>query len=448
MEMKMGLMAIALATVAVAGCATDQVNRQPTRFDRSKFHIGGYYLMKCAIDEDHIRDVRDCGIDYIYGIEANPPQMREVFDLFGKYGLTAFIGGWPNPKPATRGKFAETTPLEKLDECAEQIRANGYLDYPAYQGVYTGDEPSAVDFPHLGKVIAREQELMPDLLPYLNLYPSYATVYEDEGASSKSQLGTRSYREYIDLYCKYIPLDYISLDFYLYGPPDEHLLDRFYSNCQIVADACRRTDREFWFIPQVNSRRADDPPSVNKLRFQAYSAMAFGCVNLNWACYSTGWWTNNVLDRAGNKSVQYEKLKQVNGEIRRVAPKFMRFRNVATEYVGFDSQPEALKLVTEKKPVKSLDFCQFKDLCAEDRKALLVGCMTPRKGDSDVRALFVCAADDPFDKAQKSRTVKFRCESRRIRAFGGHGKVELKKLAHGVYSFPIESNEAVFVVAD
>lgn len=450
--MRNALACAGVTGILLAGCASEKFVSEHTmpnmRFDRLKFHIGGWWFLKNVLDEEHVRDLRDCGLDYVYGIEANPPKMREVFDLFGKYGLIAMIGGWPGPTFETRGKLAETWPLEKLDGCAQEFRDNGYLDYPACQGAFTGDEPSAIDFPHLGKMVAREKELLPEILPYLNLFPSYATVYEDEGASAKSQLGTRSYKEYIDSYCSHIPLDYISFDFYVYAPPDEHLLPHLYKNYQIVADACRTTNRDFWFTPQVNSRRKDDPMSVAKLRFQAFSAMAFGCVNLNWACWCTGWWELNVLDREGKKSVQYDKLKKVNGEIRTLAPKYMRFRNVATEYVGFDSQPEALKLVEGKKAVSKVDFGSVRELRSPDDKALLVGCMVPRKGDSPVRALFVCAADDPFEKDPKVRSVRFKSAAKRIKAFGISGTVEVRKVSPGVYEFPIASSTAVLLVTD
>ncbi len=440
---------MAFTMAAAFGQSAVDVNRTPSRVDRSRFHIGGYYLMKYATDEAHIRDVRDCGLDFISCIEAdNPSQMRDVLNLFDKYGLAAYIGCWPHPRGLKAGTFHESWPLDKIRAKASKFSENGYEDYPSFQGGYAGDEPSAKDFPHLGKAIALERELMPDVLPYLNLYPNYATAYEDSPDSARSQLGCRNYKEYIDLYCRYIPLDYISYDFYLYGPPDEHLLPKMYSNYQIVADACRSTGRSFWYIPQVNGRRSDEWTSENRLRFQAFSAMAFGCESINWACYCAGWWSNQVLDREGNKTQQYWKLKKVNGEIRMMASKYMRFKNVGTDYVGFDSQTNALALITEKSSVRTLDVCQFKGLCADDGLALLVGTMEPRNGDARARALFVCAADDPFDKAHKMRTVKFHCESTNVRAFGANGKVDLKRRDDGAYAFQIESCAGVLIVAD
>ena len=40
-----------------------------------------------------------------------------------------------------------------------------------------------------------------------------------------------------------------------------------------------------------------------KLRYQANMAMAFGAETLVWACWTKGWWTMNVLDENGAKTV-------------------------------------------------------------------------------------------------------------------------------------------------
>ena len=119
-----------------------------------------------------------------------------------------------------------------------------------------------------------------------------------------------------------MPLDYISYDFYVYTPNLKRrpsLYRQMYDNFNIVADACRRTGRSFWYIPQVNSHNARnfEPTTRNRLRFQAYTAMAFGAEAISWACWMPGWWTNNVLTATGEKTAQYDRLKTVNAELRR-----------------------------------------------------------------------------------------------------------------------------------
>ena len=440
---------LALATLANVVAAEHPVDNGEDgsllRFDRSKFHIGGYYLMRYALDEEHVRDVRDCGIDFVYGFEATTPQLRSVLELFEKYELAAFVGCWPVPK---NGSYRETCTPDLLRAAVDRLDESGLRGFRSLQGGFVGDEPSAREFPAIGWVVRQERELLPEALPYLNLFPSYATSGENTAEVAKSQLGCKDYQEYVDLYCKHVPLDYLSCDFYPYARADESLLPELYANYQIVADACRGTGRDFWLIAQVNSRRQEEWTSENRLRFQAFVAMSYGCVCINWACYCAGWWHNQVLDKEGMKTEQYAKLKRVNGEIREFASKYMRFRNVATEYVGYDSDPGLLRLVKEKKTVKSVTYGPFKTLRAEDGLPLLVGEMTPRKGDSTVRALFICATDDPFDKNHRIRSVRFCTAAKKLRAFGVNGKLELKRISPGTWSFPIESSSAVLLVAN
>ena len=81
---------------------------------------------------------------------------------------------------------------------------------------------------------------------------------------------------------KHIPLDYISYDIYPYQFRErrEWGFARFYDNARIVADACRDSGRAFWYIPQVNAFHPDDVTTANKMRYQAYAALAC-LVNLN-----------------------------------------------------------------------------------------------------------------------------------------------------------------------
>ena len=64
-------------------------------------------------------------------------------------------------------------------------------------------------------------------------------------------------------------------------------------------------------------------------------AAAFGAEAITWACSGKGWFTNNVLTAKGEKTEQYEKLKKVNGELHSIGPRYMRYRNAATHFVGF-----------------------------------------------------------------------------------------------------------------
>ena len=67
------------------------------------FQIGVYCLKPYARTEQHIKDIRDCHVDFVYGIEYTD---RKTLDLFAKYGLKACCRarpGAPRPRPRAAG---------------------------------------------------------------------------------------------------------------------------------------------------------------------------------------------------------------------------------------------------------------------------------------------------------------------------------------------------------
>jgi hypothetical protein len=403
--------------------------------DRSRLNIGAYTLQPYARTEDHIREVAECGIDFIVCMSYDRPAL----DLFHKYGVGAIVSGlvpgWWGGDGGNAGKFAEARPLELYKTAAAT-----FADHPAIWGIDVGDEPSALDFPHFGKVMDCVERVFPNQFAYLNLYPNYASVSENTADETVSQLGTATYEEHIRRYCQCVPADYLSYDFYLYAIN----VTKHYENLCTVADACRDTGRSMWIILQVNS---NDPAywiTENNLRFQAFTSMAFGTENITWGCYTAGWWYNEVLDGQGNKTEQYDKLKRVNGEIRTIAEEYMKYRRVSTHFVGFGDHPD---MDCVKYPsLESLSTGVFFDVKSDIGAPLVVGEMVNRNHDGSV-ALMVCAADDPYEKDPKSYRITFRAPDRAIRALGGSGYKTVTDLGDGLYAVDVVSNEGVLITA-
>ena len=402
------------------------------RMNRNKLNIGAYYLRGYARTEQHFKDLSDCGIDFIaaYG------EGRKELDLFEKYGIGAFLydacPGWWGGNGDNAGTMKDKNPLSVYDEAAAKFE-----DHPAVWGIDIGDEPSALDFEHYGKVFNKVNTVFPNQFPYLNLYPNYASVSENTAEQTVSQLGTATYEEHIERYCQNVPADYICFDYYPYASN----IPGFYSNLRVVSDAARNTGRSMWIVLQVNSNKPEKWISKNMLRFQAFNAMAFGAENIIWACYTAGWWHNQVLDKEGNKTEQYEKLKEINGEIKYLAEKYMRYRRTETHFVGFENS----EFAPAKKSVKSLSTGAFYNLRASDGAPLTVGEMVSRAAEG-ARAVMVCPCDDPYDTSEKQFDIIFSVDSgRTVFAYGGKGKLPVTKLESGEYSVPAGSNKGIFI---
>ena len=449
--MKKGMTSALLAACAACVCSTGAMvtEQAAPRMDRSKLLIGAYSFHKPAHDESHVRELKECGVDFVTGVQATD---REVLDLLAKYGIGCIadmLPGWWGGDGSNAGKMRTSRPKGIYESRLAEYVAS--LDHPAIWMLNLCDEPSALDLPYLGEVCDLVAARAPKTPAYLNLYPNYASVSKNTGDETRNQLGTKTYAEHIDVYCRTVPLDYISYDFYVYTPNLNRrpsLYRQMYDNFNIVADACRRTGRSFWYIPQVNSHKTAnfEPTTRNRLRFQAYTAMAFGTEAISWACWMPGWWTNNVLTVTGEKTAQYERLKTVNAELHRLGPLYMRYRSTTTHYVGFAATNG---LETLGKPLLDvLDAAWFRDLHTLESTPLVVGEMSPRGKDDGSRALFVVASGDPFDYAPAVRTLVFSVpQERGVEAFGPQGPVELDREVDGSYVMRIAENSAVLLVS-
>lgn len=390
------------------------------RMDRNRLNIGAYILQPYARTEQHIKDISECGIDFIVCMGNDRPAL----DYFEKYGVGAIVSGvvpgWWGGDGNNAGKMESSNPMEKYDKAVADFE-----DHPAIWGIDVGDEPSALDFPYYGKVIDKVNRGFSEQFAYLNLYPNYASVAVNTDSQTVNQLGTKTYAEHIEKYCENVNTDYICFDYYPYSAS----INGFYENMQIVADACRNTGRSMWIVIQVNSLHEEIWLSENKLRFQAYASMAYGAENIIWACYTAGWWHNQVLDANGNKTEQYEKLKKINAEIRNISDEYMKFRRVSTHIVTADGLKTGV----------------FMDVKAENSEPLVIGQMVSRENDGSY-ALMICPSDDPMDKNEKEYKISFSVRDLEVFAIGGNGVKAVEKDNEN-YSITVKSNEGVLIIA-
>ena len=281
----------------------------------NELNIGAYCLGKEAQTEEHIKDIKACGIDFVIGINYQ----RELLDLLHIPGLGAVVSGVVPRHFGADGSNVGGLEEPPTGDYACALKA--CREHPAVWAVDIGDEPSCLDFPHLGNVA--RLLIQRGILPYLNLYPSYGANSGCTKEQVVCQLGCADYPQYLEKYIEALPLSYISFDFYVYSSNFREMVNSF----SAVADCARSSGRAIHAVLQVNSHTPEKYISESELRFQAYVALAFGAECISWACYSPGWWYNNVLDQNGQKTEQYKKLARVNRELKELGERYMRYSN-------------------------------------------------------------------------------------------------------------------------
>ena len=391
-------------------------NRSNLHFDRSRFLIGTYCLQPYARSEAHIKALADAHIDFICAAPGEP----ELLDLCQKHGVglfASYLPGWGGWLGENAGKMAEMIPLSEYERCAAE-----FADHPAIWGLDIGDEPCALDLPHMGKLAAAVYRLFPNQFPYTNLYPNYGAIPENTPEDVRRQLGVDTYAEYLDAYLAHVDTDYLCFDYYMY---DTNIF-RAYENMALAADKCRASGRDLWMVLQVNSKDPDVWQSENRLRHQAYAAMAFGARAISWACWTAGWWHNHVLDADGAPTQQYDKLRTVNAEIKAMSDTYMHYRNVRTERFSGGS-------------VQKVD--EFRSFYS--RSDLFIGHMADEQGR---KVWMLVNINDPYDNAPTAGTVRFDYDGKLTALCCGQ-PLPLRREG-STYEFEIGSNQGVLLTEE
>ncbi len=428
-----------------------------TLIDRSQILIGTYCVNSQSWTDEHFQAMSDCNIDIIIAGAYN----TTFLDLCEKYGIKTYLSylrSWGVYTVEARGQIANNIPLGTY-----VTQAESFVDHPAVVGFDICDEPHSWDYPHLELLRQEAQELFPDKLIYINLLPSG----QPRGAySAWSELPNYDpnyeYYDYVRDYEAAINTDFISYDLYSLAFGDREYKGglHFLEAAATLGDITRKAGKDYWFVPQVNSGYEEVYVSTQQLRYQVYNSMAFGVKALNWACWTAGWWYNNVVDGDGNFTEQYEKLKTVNNEIKTLSPIYMRYTNkdsqIATvfqTYMNYNQDnilPDYIDNDLEQNTLKNITI--------SEPSTVVIGYFEKNIGDGTA-FMFSNATDNYcgqrysnqkfFDEGQDAK-VKFTLNDPNAEVIAYHKDTAypLTPDENGVYSISVPNGEGIFVTID
>ncbi len=257
-----------------------------------------------------LKGMADCGFN-LAGFAA-PADL----DAVHRAGLQAIVSA-----EATSGyDFSQT-----LDPLDVERRVNAFARrvgrHPALFGFYLQDEPPARHFAGLARVAAALQKAAPGKLPYINLFPDYATA---------EQLGSENYALYVEEFLHLVHPPFLSFDHYALFE-DGTLRPSFFSNLEVIRSAGLKQAIPFWAIILGNCHFTYAEPSDAGLRFQVYSALAYGARGICYFTYFTpdiGNYRLAAIDAHGNKTETWTKLRRLNLEIQALAPVLKNLKSI------------------------------------------------------------------------------------------------------------------------
>ncbi|MCL1794769.1 MAG: hypothetical protein FWG34_12980 [Oscillospiraceae bacterium] len=405
---------------------------------KGRYPAGLFYFAKELWTEDGVRQAADTGADFIMAVESLEP----LVGLCEKHGLGIISTSnttpmWWGGDGDNAGGYANQFPLDRLDEIQKT-----YPKSPAVWGDYPVDEPNSKDFLHIDKVAKRYRELFPDKLPFINLYPNYASIPKNTGEEVVSQLGNFTYAEHIEQYVREVDLPYICFDYY----PFTGVFSSYLENLDIVASACRKSGKEMWVIIQTGAWKAEAALEAFQLDWQVYLCLSYGAKSIIHASYSKGWWdeTTSCVNLKGEKNPMYSYAKDINAVLHSpLGSEFLKYEYLGTGICGdMASSDSRIKEQLAKQAAKELP-AGLPDVKIESDKAAAIGYF--KKGDGF--AIMATNAHNPFDGSVSASLKLETAAKKQINIHGGKKSSGSVKTSGdvSVVELELESGQGAFV---
>lgn len=275
------------------------------------------------------KELKETGITYSLSTFPDVESMSSALDTAQKAGIKLIVS-CPELKSNTE----------------ETVRR--FMSHQAVAGYMLRDEPNRSDFNDLGEWAKKIESVDDKHFCYLNLFPNYA---------SEEQLGTKTYKEYVDLFIKEVPLKFLSFDHYpVIG---DSLRYNWYENLEIISDAARRAEIPFWAFSLSVAHGPYPIPTIAQLRLQVYSDLAYGAQGIQyftyWTPYDTAWMFNNgPISLEGKRTIVYDRIKSMNNEIKNLSEVFHGAKVVSVAHTGNKIPAGTKQLMELPKQIKTL----------------------------------------------------------------------------------------------
>jgi hypothetical protein len=291
--------------------------------------LGWYSIPAEETSESRYQELKESGITFNLSFFPDAESMAKALELAKKTGIKMIVS-CPELKTNT----------------GETVRR--FMNHPAVAGYMLRDEPSRNDFPELGKWAKDIRSVDDRHFCYLNLFPNYA---------SETQLGTKTYKEHVDLFIAEVPIQQLSFDHY--PVVGDSLRSCWYENLEIFSEAARKAKKPFWAFALSVAHGPYPVPTIAQLRLQVFSDLAYGAQGIQyftyWTPFDTVWKFNNApIALEGKRTAVYDRIRLVNREIKNLSAVFLNSSVISVAHTG-NTIPAGTKPLTQlPQPVRFL----------------------------------------------------------------------------------------------
>ena len=227
-----------------------------------------------------------------------------------------------------------------LDNFSQENR-DKLIAHPALAGYALADEPVTDEqFTQLGDWVRRVQAIDNTHPCHINYGGDYGYAYNVLPLVYVND--SAGYNNAMRSFMKKIPVPMISFDHYpvyLDGITKQRKIrTEFYENLEFISSETKKAGKPFWAFANCLEHLSDKQyptPTINDLRFEVYSNLAYGAQCIE---YFTYWNTNfgkmAPIDQNGVKTDTYYIVQTMNKEIKNLSKVFLNAKMVWVKHTG------------------------------------------------------------------------------------------------------------------
>jgi len=308
-------------------------------FDYKNFTISYWCGLPPALTtKQTVQDIKnanftDCGLNWDYDTEGN----SRLISMCKESGLSAIVVD------------KRVTPdLPSKPNWKQTIKAvvDAYQHHENLIGYYVFDEPGSKKFSALRDISNEFLALDSKRLPYLNLFPNYA---------SAEQLEAPTYWNYLKLFQTTVKPLVWSMDYYTFITEGRER-SGYFQNLDQVSVFAHEEGKPFWNIILSYDHLFYRRPNMGEMRWQMYTSVAYGAMGIMHFTYAPVVSAfpesrKAIIDEFGGKTELYDIVQQTNGETLRLVQELKGYKFSGVFHTG--------KLPTGTRPVPKGFAWQF-----------------------------------------------------------------------------------------
>ncbi len=299
--------------------------------------LAWYSIPSSETSVERYQEMKYAGINYSLSFFSSIGEVKKALDVADKAGVKLVVSC-----PELKKEPEETVKL--------------LMNHPAVAGYHLVDEPNIHLFPELADWAKKIQSVDNKHFCYVNMFPNFA---------DSSQLGTKSYKEYVQEYLRQIPVQFVSFDYY--PVMKDHLSKSWYENLELISAESQKADKPFWAFALTTNYDNDHvtPQTLAAMRLQVYSDLAYGAQGIQYFTYWSATSVNSPsgedqrgapISVAGKRSVVYDRVKQMSEEIKNLSGVFLGSKVVSVRHTGLGKIPSGtVRLTSLPKAIKVLE---------------------------------------------------------------------------------------------